>query len=262
MADELLDHPQLVVREKRRLDASEDQPSVGEQLLPRPREASCQLIGALHVQPHELVLRRPLQGHDPNVRIIRHRAADKLHLESRLAFEIEDLLPTIRHEDQRFALVVLRDDLVGLRGDAEPIRPRPSLLGREAHAHARRPIAGKPNVLRGDDPTVVLHIHTDGALTVSPLPHREVDRQARPLQHPARCLHPAELDVSLEPLPAHPHRVDRHRIRLQRQHRLRQRLARVVGAIRHQHQTGQWYCPQLAPRHIQSLAQIGLAAAG
>ena len=55
-------------------------------------------------------------------------AADELHLEARLAFEVEDLLLAIAHVDQRLARVVLGDQLAGLRRDAEAEHARPGLV--------------------------------------------------------------------------------------------------------------------------------------
>ena len=76
-------------------------------------------IRRCRVEPEELVLGRALERDQLQVRVVLDRAADELHLEARLAFEIEDRLLAIADVDVDVALVVLRDDFAGLRRDSE-----------------------------------------------------------------------------------------------------------------------------------------------
>ena len=67
------------------------------------------------VEPQELVLGGALQRDQLEVLVVLDRLPRELHLEARLAFVIEDALLAIADVDLDVALVVLRDDLAGLR---------------------------------------------------------------------------------------------------------------------------------------------------
>src|SRR6185436_20516511 len=126
LLDELRNHLELIAREDAGLDRSEDERAIPEQLFARLREATLELVGILRVvaeQPHELVVRGPLQRNHLEVLVVGDRAAQELHLPSRLALEIEDLFARVAHVDQRLAHVVLRDELARLRRDLELEQP-------------------------------------------------------------------------------------------------------------------------------------------
>ena len=124
LADEVGQHPELIGRERRGLDAAEDDRAIREQLFARLREAADQLVGAADVEPQVLVFGRPLQDDDLQVLVVLDGAADELHFEARLALEVEHLLAAVGDLDERVAHVVLRDLFVGLRRNLEPEQPR------------------------------------------------------------------------------------------------------------------------------------------
>jgi hypothetical protein len=110
---------------------SQDEAAVLEELLARLGEPARQLVRVVHVQAQELVLGRALQADHLQVLVVGHGAAEELQLEARLALEVEDLLAAVRRPRMgHVLLVVLRDGLAGLRGDAEAERARPRLRTR------------------------------------------------------------------------------------------------------------------------------------
>jgi hypothetical protein len=56
-----------------------------------------------------------LQGHKLQVLIIRNCPAHELHFPARLPFEVQNPFASIANVDLHVTLVVLRDDLAGLR---------------------------------------------------------------------------------------------------------------------------------------------------
>src|SRR4030095_12673311 len=111
-----------VSRDTASVDTAENQTAVLEQLFARLREAADQFFRILRLVSEEsnvLVIRCALQGDDLEVLVVHDGAAQELHFEARLAFEIEDLLAGIADVHQRFAHVVLRDELAFLRRDLE-----------------------------------------------------------------------------------------------------------------------------------------------
>ena len=76
------------------------------------------------------------------VLVVGDGAAQELHLEARLALEVEDPLALVAHVDQRLAHVVLRDDLAFLRRHAELEQPRTRL---RRPSRARAPTPGLPS---------------------------------------------------------------------------------------------------------------------
>ena len=58
LADELLNHAKLVVREEARFHTTEDQAAIAEQFLTRPRESAGQLLRVLDAEPQEFVVGR------------------------------------------------------------------------------------------------------------------------------------------------------------------------------------------------------------
>ena len=138
--DELGNHLQLIAREDAGFDAAEDQAAVLEQLFARLREPADELFGILRLvaeQPHVFVVGRALQRDDLEVLVVRDRAAQELHLEARFALEVENLLADVAHVHERFAHVVLRDELAVLRRHLELEESRPRLGRGGAHAHLR-----------------------------------------------------------------------------------------------------------------------------
>ena len=102
--------------------------AIGEQLLARLRKAGDQLVGAIDAQPQVLVVGGADQAGDDDVVAFGNGAADELVFEARLAFEVENLLLAIAHVDQRFARVVLGDQLARLRRHAEAQHARPGFV--------------------------------------------------------------------------------------------------------------------------------------
>ena len=135
LVDELGQHGQLVAGEGRRLDAAEHQAAILEQLVARLREAADELLGVVDLEPQVLVVGGALQHHQLQLLVVGQRPAQELHLEARLALEVEDLLAPIAHVDEHVAGVVLGQQLAGLRRHAEGEDARPGLGGGEAHAH-------------------------------------------------------------------------------------------------------------------------------
>ena len=127
LLDEVGNHAQLIAGEGAGLDAAENQPAVGKELLARLRESAEQVIGIVDAEAEVFVVGRPLQRHQPQVGVVLHGAADELQLEARLPFEIEDALGPVADVDQRLAHVVLRHHLAGTRRDLEAEDPRDRL---------------------------------------------------------------------------------------------------------------------------------------
>ena len=151
--DEVGNHLQLVAREGAGLDAAENQAAVLEQLVARLREAADQFVRILRLvaeEPHVLVVGGALQRDDLEVLVVGHGAAQELHLEARLAFEVEDALARVADVHQRLAHVVLRDELAVLRRDLELEEPRARLGGHRPDAHraraSRRSAAGPSRI--------------------------------------------------------------------------------------------------------------------
>ena len=117
-------HAELLGRERRRFDAAQDDRAIGEQLFARLREPADQFVRRRDVAPPVLVLGGALQDDDLHVLVVLDRAADELHLEPRLAFEVQDLFLPVAHLDERVARVVLGDLLAFLRRNLEAEEPR------------------------------------------------------------------------------------------------------------------------------------------
>ena len=146
-----------------------------------------QFVRRVDVEPQELVVGGPLQRDDLQVLVVGHGAADELHLEPRLAFEIQDLLARVADVDQRVARVVLRDDLARLRRDPELEHARPGLAGGRADAHRRGAAVGRQlHLLRADDPPVVLDVDRDCLARIAGLRDDRRRPAATRLEHRAR----------------------------------------------------------------------------
>ena len=143
LVDELAQHRQLVAGEGRRLDRAEHHAAVLEQLVAGLGEAADQLLGVVDLEPQVLVVGGALQHDQLQLLVVGERAAQELHLEARLALEVEDLLAAIADVDQRVAAVVLGQQLARLRRHAEAEHPRPRLGRREAHPHRGRLAVGR-----------------------------------------------------------------------------------------------------------------------
>ncbi len=109
--DELGQHGELVAREGRRLDAAEHEAAVLEELVARLREAADQLLGVVDLEPQVLVVGRALQHDELQLLVVGDRAPQELHLEARLALEVENLLAPVAHVDEHVARVVLGQQL-------------------------------------------------------------------------------------------------------------------------------------------------------
>ena len=130
-----------------------------------------------------LVVGGALQRDDLQVLVVVDRAVEELHLRTRLAFEVQDLLGPIVDVDERLALVVLRDELAGARRDAEAEHARAGVGGREAHAHGRRLAVGRQlHLLRPDDAALVFDVERHRLAGVAGLRDDRVDHQRRALE--------------------------------------------------------------------------------
>ena len=173
-------------------------PAIGEQLLAGLREPGGELDARrVDVEPQELVLGGALERDELEVLVVLDRLPRELHLEARLPFVIEDALLAVADVDLDVALVVLRDDLAGLRRDLQAEDARPGFGRRELHAHRDRIAVGRqPDGLRPDDPAAVFDVERHGLAGVAGLRDHRVDEQRRAFQRGPRRLHAADLDVA------------------------------------------------------------------
>ena len=224
------------MREEAGLDAPEDEPAVAEELLARAREAAGELVGVVHVQAQELVRRGALEDDHLEVLVLLDRAAEKLHLEARLALEVEDLLALAADLHQHLPAVVALDALA--RGGRDPERdaPRSHLVGGESdpgdHGLA---VLAQLHLLAGEHASVVLDLERDRLARVAALSDHDVHHDGAAQQHRARRLHPVELHVGRERILAEAHREDRDRRGLQGDERFGEHASAVVRAVAHDH---------------------------
>ena len=257
VVDEVRNHAELIGREVVRLDAAEDEAAVLKQLGAGAREAAGQIVRPVDVEPHELVLGGPLQDGDLQVLVVLDRAAEELDLETRLALEVEDLVAPIVDRDQRLADVVLRHHLALLRRDPESEEARAGLARGEAQPDGLQlTVAEQRDVLGPDDAPLVLDLDGHRPSGVPAVGHHDVGDERAAAQHAARGLHPAELDVALVRLAAEADREDRHAGGLNRQQRLFELFTGVVGAVAHDHETGQRHVGQLVVGAGERLPQV------
>ena len=176
--DELRDHPQLIARERRRLDVAQDQAAILEQLLAGRREAPEQVVGIVDPDAQELVLGGPLQGDHLEVVVVSDRLPQELHFEPRLPFVMKDALAPVHHLDHRLARVVLRDDLAVARGDLEGEHARARVVGHDTDANRSRFAVGRElEGLRAHQAPAVLNVKHHGLAGIPRLAHDGVDQQ-------------------------------------------------------------------------------------
>ena len=91
-------------------------------------------------EAEELVLGRALQRDELEIRVRPRRRANEPHLVARLAFDVENLLATVAHVDERLLRVVLLDLLARLQRNAERERRAAPASSRDdaSRAPARR----------------------------------------------------------------------------------------------------------------------------
>src|SRR5690606_17354415 len=223
-----------------------------EQLLPGLRETAHQLFRAVDGEAQVLVLRSALEYDELEVLILAHGAAQKADLVARLALEVQDLLALVAHVDERVLRVVLEDQLTILRRDAKAEAARTGVVRGEVHAHGRRLGAGRQlDFLRADDLAAILDEHRHLATRIARVRDDEVDDERRALERRARRGDTAQLDVALEPLSANADRVHWHARSLEREQRLGERLAGVVGAVAHDDEARQRHGRQLLARAVE-----------
>ncbi len=112
----------------------------------------------------------------------------ELQLGPRLAFEIENLLGAVVDVDERFALVVLRDELAGSGRDAEAEDTRARIRRREAHAHGcGLAVDRQLHFLRADDAAFVFDVERHRLAGIAGLRDERVDHQRRALERGARA---------------------------------------------------------------------------
>ena len=220
-------------------------------------KAAGQVVRPVHVEPHELVLGGALQDGDLQVLVLLDRAAQELDLEAGLALEVQNLVSSIVDRDQRLADVVLRHHLARLRRDAEREEARPLLAGGEAQPDGLQLAVSKQRDLFGpDDAPLVLYLDGHRPAGVATVRHDDVGDEGGAPQHPARGLDAAQLDVALVRLAAEADREDRDSRGLNREQRLLELPARVVGAVGHDHETGQRHVGQLVVGAGERLPEV------
>ena len=164
--------------------------------------------------------------------------ADELHLEARLTLEVEDLLFSIAHLDQRLANVVLRHDLVRLLRNAELEEARTRVGDGRPHARGRRTAVGRQlDLLRSDDASLVLHVHRHRPSGVTGLRDDDVDHQRGVLEDALRRAHTIDLNVARQLGAADAHREDRQLLGLQGEQGVTERNLARVRAVGDQHDT-------------------------
>ncbi len=178
--DELSDHPKLIAGERARLDAPEDDPAIREQLVARLGKPSGQLLGAVDIEAHVLVVRGPLQR--LTSRFLSSTTARRMNFisgrgspskYSSFSRPIDDL-------DERLALVVLGNDFArpGAILNLKTRGPASEAVNRTRTA-AGSPSAGS---FTSCDPTIFPPSSTS-SVTDSPgepgLRHDDVDHAAR-----------------------------------------------------------------------------------
>ena len=260
-AHEIGEHPQLIGRKRRRLDAAENDRPVREELLSRLGKSADDLVGAFHIEAEVLVFRRALQDGDRQILVVSHGAANELGFESRFAFHVQDPLATVPHFHQRVARVVLRHLLAGLRLDAHFEQPRSGVRCREVDAHRRRLTVGRHrDVLRADDAALVFDVEWHGGARVSGLRNDDIDRQRRALERGPRRLDAGDLNVAVKVFLANADRKYGNRSRLQAGQRFVQRCVRRVGAVGDHDEAGQRQPRELVARAFERLAEVGRRA--
>ena len=256
LVHEIGDHPELLGRERRRLDAAQNESAILEELFARLGKAGDQLVGVRDGLTVVLVLGRPGQRHHLQVLVVFDRAAHELVLEARLAFVVEGLLGAIVDLDQRVARVVLRHLLACLRRDLELEEARARLRRGEAHFHRRRfALRRQRHLLRADDAPVVFDAERHGLAAVAGLRQHDVDDERRALEDRPRRLDARHLDVVRETLLADADGEHRNRSRFQAGERLVDRGVGRVGAVRHHHEAGQRQPGELVAGAIKRLAE-------
>ena len=257
--DEVRNHPQLVAGERARLDAAEHEAAVAEQLLARLRKSADQLVLVVDADAQVLVVGRPLQGHELQVLVIGHRAPDELHLEARLALEVQNLLFQVAHVDERLARIVLRDELARLRRHAESEQPRTGIPGRRADANRGGPAVSRQRHFLGtDDVALVFDVHGDRIAGVTGLADDQIDEERRAFQDGPRCADAIDLNVARERLTADADGEDRQLLGLHAEQRFVERLLARVGSVADNHEPGDRKTSQLLPHAVERRPELRL----
>ncbi len=261
LVHELGQHRQLVAGEGRRLDAAEDETAVLEELVAGLGEAAHEFLGVVDLEAQVLVVGGALQHDELQLLVVGEGAAQELHLEARLAFEVEDLLAPVAHVDEHVAGVVLGQQLARLRRHAEGEDARARLRRGEAHAHrGGLAVGAERDRLAADDLAAVEHVEGQRLSGVAVRRDDGVEQQRGAGQHRARRGDPADLDVLLGGVAADADGEDRHARGLEREQRRLQRRAARVGAVAHDHEPGQRHAGQLPPGFVERGGQTRVGA--
>jgi hypothetical protein len=134
------------------------------------------------------------QPGDAKLLVVRDRAAQELHLETRLALEVENAPVSVVDLERGDAAVVRGDALACARFDAklEPARAGVDSLERHAQRlQARTQLDG----LFMQDAAFVLDYQLDGLIVVTALAQRYLGHDLAALQHFAGQVHARDLDI-------------------------------------------------------------------
>ena len=262
LAHEVPEHVELALTEETGLHAAEDHPVVAEEFLAGVRETSGQFLGVRDVHPVELPLRGADQAGDVQLRVARDRPPQELQLPARLSFEIEQPQRPVVHLEQHALLVVAGQHLTGERGHPEPQPPRAGLLrGRQQGGRRLDRVTGEPDVLRGDDPSLVEGLHARRASGESGGAERQPDFEQRTAQDARGHVRDSQFQIGIERGTADRHRVNPDPAGPQVEEHLVEVVLPSSGhgvrAVAHEHDPGHRQRRELVGHPGEAAEQIG-----
>ena len=262
LAHELLQHPELITGEERRLDAAEDDGPELEQLFAPRREAIDQLHAVAHAEPKELVLGASHQPHDLHRAVAGDGPPKEGELGSRLPFDIEHPRRPRANVEHRAVFVVLRHELTLDRSSShrEPVaagRHRGHAQPRPHHVAAPR----EGNLFARDDLPVCLRRQRRLLTTGAANTDRRVDQHRRAREHARRRRDADDREISAEPLLAHANGVDGNPSRLESEDRRAEVATGVVCAVGHHDDTRDRQAAEVGAHAVERGGEIGAPAA-
>ena len=209
-----------------------------------------------------LVVGCALERDELQIGIVGYRTPREPHLEARLPFVIEDALAPIADVDLHVALVVLDDELTGLRRDLQPEHPRTRFRRGEADAHRDGvTVRGQLHRLGADNAPSILDVERDGLPRISGLRHDSVDQQRGALQRCPRSGDTADLNVVRERFLADAHGEHGQCVGLRREQRVRHGRVGRIGAIAHEYEPGHRQTGEFSARAFNGIGEPRLRAA-
>ena len=207
LGDKALDHPQLVIVEKRFFDVAEDDGFVLVERVLAPGKALGKFGWGFDSLAVELAGAGLQVGGEPQRIVIRQRAADELVLVAGVAFDIENVerrLVGIVH--QKAVAVIAGDDFPGLDLGPQLVDDALGALRADFEAEA----LGNPGIAEGDDfagdgVAAVAHRKLDLLAGESLVAQGGGDGEHRAFEHRARRADIDNADIERDFLPPHAH---------------------------------------------------------